>query len=110
MILDVFSTLHWFLAFVGRQPVISMLVVCSIVFELIVIVIGNLRVIEIDDPLQYTNLLVLVHQYPCSISALAVHFPHHIELLLLLAVVPSELVQSFSVLLSLWRMLRAIFH
>lgn len=61
MIFYIFSTLHWFLTLVGCQSVISMFVICSIIFELIMIVIWNLRVVKIDNPLQYTNLFVFIH-------------------------------------------------
>ena len=55
-----------------------MLVVCSVVLELVVVVVGNLGVVEIDDPLQHADFLVLVDQYSSPIPAFAVHLADHI--------------------------------
>lgn len=110
VVFDFLGALHWFLAFVGRQPVVAVLVVRSVVLELVVVVVGNLRVVEIDDPLQHANFLVLVEQYSCPIPAFAVHLADHIEFLLLFAVVPPQLVQPLPVLLSLRGVLRTVLH
>lgn len=101
MVFDVLCALHWFLAFVGRQPVVGVLVVCSIVLELVVVVVGDLRVVEIDDPLQHADFLVLVDQYSSPVPAFAIHLADHIKFLLFFTVVTPQLVQPLPVLLSL---------
>lgn len=104
--LNFFGLLKRFLNLIISQSELILIVLAIIALKLIQILPRNLNIIQIHHPLQHSHFPRLIQKNTRPVPPPVQHLPYCLQLLQSLTVVPAQIVQPSSVLLTLRRMHR----